>query len=125
MKKFNKIHDNKYILLIFVLYWTSPKLCNFMLGDYIKNLRESKGLLQRHLANILDVDTAYVSKVERNEKPLSKDHIKKISKYFNVSELEIIDHLVATKVVNLIREYNASLIVLDLAKKDINRKNDD
>lgn len=36
-----------------------------MLGEKLKELRESKGLLQRQVAAELDVDAAYISKMEK------------------------------------------------------------
>ena len=45
-----------------------------MLGEKLKELRESKGLLQRQVAAELDVDTAYISKMENNDKPVSNSY---------------------------------------------------
>lgn len=45
-----------------------------MLGERLRLLRESKGLLQREVAAELAVDTAYISKMENNDKPVSLKH---------------------------------------------------
>lgn len=37
-------------------------------GQTIRNYREAKGLLLRQLAAALEVDTAFISKLERDEK---------------------------------------------------------
>ena len=37
-------------------------------GEHIKQLREQNQLLQRQLANALDMDTAMLSKIERGER---------------------------------------------------------
>ena len=47
-----------------------------MLGAKLKELREINGYVQRQIAAELEVDTAYISKVENDEKPLSKNHLK-------------------------------------------------
>ena len=60
-----------------------------MLGEKLKELRESKGLLQRQVAAELDVDTAYISKMENNDKPVSKEHLKKISTLLGVPENDL------------------------------------
>lgn len=60
-----------------------------MLGERIKEYRESHKLLQRQLAAELEVDTAYVSKIENNEKLVSKIHIRKLSKLLKISEKEL------------------------------------
>ena len=46
-----------------------------MLGQKLKELREARGLLQRQVAAELDVDTAYISKMENNDKPVSKAYL--------------------------------------------------
>jgi len=56
-----------------------------MLGLRLKELREAKGLLQREIAAKLEVDTAYISKVENDEKRLSKTHISILSKLLGVT----------------------------------------
>jgi transcriptional regulator with XRE-family HTH domain len=47
-----------------------------MLGEKLRELREAKGLVQRQVAADLEVDTAYISKMEHNEKPVSRNHLK-------------------------------------------------
>ena len=51
-----------------------------MFGEKLKELREAKGLVQRQVAAELEVDTAYVSKLENNEKPASRIYLKKTSR---------------------------------------------
>lgn len=38
-----------------------------MLGDKLRELREAKSLLQRQVTAELEVDTAYISKMQSNE----------------------------------------------------------
>ena len=45
-----------------------------MLGEKLKELRESKRLVQRQVAAELKVDTAYISKMENNDKPVSNSY---------------------------------------------------
>ena len=53
-----------------------------MLGVKLKELRESNGLVQRQIAALLEVDTAFISKVEKEEKQISKNHIGRLAKLF-------------------------------------------
>ena len=39
-----------------------------MLGVKLKELRETNGMVQRQIAALLEVDTAIISKVEKEEK---------------------------------------------------------
>jgi transcriptional regulator with XRE-family HTH domain len=50
------------------------------IGQRIKELRENAGMLQRELAYELKVGDAYLSKIERNQKVLKKEHLITISK---------------------------------------------
>lgn len=45
-----------------------------MLGKKLRELREAKGLVQRQIAAKLEVDIAYISKIENGEKHLIKTH---------------------------------------------------
>ena len=45
--------------------------------------------MQREVGNVIDVDGAFISKVENNEKPLNRKHIQTLSKFFNVPEDEL------------------------------------
>lgn len=54
-----------------------------MLSKKLKELRESNGFVQREVASVLEVDTAYMSKIENNEKPVSRDSLLKLAKFYN------------------------------------------
>ena len=93
-----------------------------MLGIKLKELREAKGLLQREIAAKLEVDTAYISKVENDEKRLSKAHISILSKLLGVSERELINLWLADKVMSVIEKDEdadqAILLVQEHLKKN-------
>lgn len=69
-----------------------------MLGEKLRELREAKGLLQRQVAARLNVDTAYISKMERNDKPVSQAHIKELASLFDISEKELKTWWLAEKI---------------------------
>ena len=93
-----------------------------MLGIKLKELREAKGLLQREIAAKLEVDTAYISKVENDEKRLSKAHISILSKLLGVTERELINLWLADKVMSVIEKdedaEQAILLVQEHLKKN-------
>ncbi len=96
-----------------------------MLGLRLKELREAKGLLQREIAAKLEVDTAYISKVENDEKRLSKAHLSILSKLLGVAERELINLWLADKVMSVIEKYEnaeqAILLVQEHLKKNKNK----
>lgn len=86
-----------------------------MLGAKLKELRKMNGYVQRQIAAELEVDTAYISKVENDEKPLSKSHLKKIAKLFKVAEKELVVIWLADKILNTIHDDENKEQALQLA----------
>ena len=93
-----------------------------MLGERLKELREAKGFVQRQVAALLEVDTAYVSKMERNEKPVSRSHIKKLSKLFEVEEKDLMPLWLADKVLQVVDDEQCAPDALTLVLKELKRK---
>ena len=90
-----------------------------MLGARIKELREAKGLLQRQVAAELEVDTAYMSKVENDEKRASKSHLKLLAKGLSVSEDELISLWLADKIMSLIEEEKVASKAVEIVQKQL------
>lgn len=92
-----------------------------MLGEKLKELRESKGLLQRQVAAELNVDTAYISKMENNDKPVSKNHLKALTKIYNIPDGDLIPFWLGEKIMHILKDNKFSLeaikLVLDNIKK--------
>ena len=92
-----------------------------MLGTKLKELREINGYVQRQIAAELEVDTAYISKVENDEKLLSKSHLKKIAELFNVTEKELVVIWLADKILNTIQNEENKQQALQLALNTITK----
>ena len=88
------------------------------LGKKLKELRLKKGVLQRHVGNLIDVDGAFISKVENCEKPINRNHLKKLSKYFQISEKELQILWLADKVQSIIEnERYAKSVVEEISER--------
>jgi transcriptional regulator with XRE-family HTH domain len=92
-----------------------------MLGQKIRELREAKGLVQREIAAILEVDTAYVSKMESNEKPVSRHHLEKLSQLLKVREEELHTLWVADRVYNVVKGEEVAVNAIHLAESQLLR----
>jgi transcriptional regulator with XRE-family HTH domain len=90
-----------------------------MLGQKIRELREARGLVQREIAAILEVDTAYVSKMESNEKPVSRHHLKKLSQLLKVREEELHTLWVADKLYGIAKAEPDGLKALELVGAEL------
>jgi transcriptional regulator with XRE-family HTH domain len=93
-----------------------------MLGEKLKELREAKGLLQRQVAADLQVDTAYISKMEHNEKPVSRNHLKKLSTLYNISENDLLLIWLADKILQLVENEKLSAQALEMALNKVKEK---
>lgn len=89
-----------------------------MLGEKLKELRESKGLLQRQVAAELDVDTAYISKMENNDKPISNENLEKIAQLFDFPLAELVKLKLADKFDKLIADTPDAFDAFYIASKN-------
>lgn len=89
------------------------------IGQKIRELREEAGMLQRELAYKLKIGDAYLSKIERNQKSLKKDHLTTISKLFKYPYAELETLWLANKVYDLIKDEKKAIEVLKVAEQEI------
>lgn len=92
-----------------------------MLGEKLRELREAKGLVQRQVAAELEVDTAYISKMESNEKPVSRLHLKKLSVLLGISEEDLLTLWVAEKVYDVVKNEEVALNAMRVAEHQLMR----
>lgn len=55
-------------------------------GEIIRQLRAEKELPLRKIAALLDIDTSFFSKIERNERKATKEQIHKLEEIFEVEK---------------------------------------
>jgi transcriptional regulator with XRE-family HTH domain len=92
-----------------------------MIGKKLRELRESKGLLLRQVAAKLEVDTAYISKMERGEKNIKKDYIIKLAKLYEFDKAELIALWLADKVFDTVKNEEAAFKALEIAKNELKK----
>jgi len=86
-----------------------------MLGEKLRELREAKGLVQRQVAADLQVDTAYISKMERSEKPVSRNHLVRLSVLYGVAESDLLAFWLADKVLQVVNGEDIAIQALEMA----------
>lgn len=89
------------------------------LGQKIKELRDSTGMLQRQLAAILEIGDGYLSKVESNQKALKREHLKTISETFNCSFSELEALWIGSKVYDIIKDEKEGMNALKVAEEQM------
>lgn len=91
-------------------------------GETIREIRESKGLLLRQAAAFLEVDTAFVSKLERGERKASREQVEKLADFLTASKNNLITVWLTEKVIELVNNDSQGEAVLKLAIKELKKR---
>lgn len=74
------------------------------LGDRIRELRTKQNLLLRQLASKLEVDTSIISKMERGERPIRKEHVAILADILKADKEEFLTLWLADQVMEVIKD---------------------
>lgn len=91
------------------------------LGNKIRELRETKGLLLRQVAAHIEVDTALVSKLERGERKAQREQISRIADFLEVKEDELLLLWLADKIMGDIQDEPQALEALKFVEHQFNK----
>lgn len=94
-----------------------------IIGQKLRELREEKGLLLRQVAAELEVDTAYISKMERGEKSIKKEYLILLAKLYEYDETELVAIWLADKIFDTVKDESAALKALDIVQKHLRKMN--
>lgn len=89
------------------------------IGDYIRHLREQAEMPLRKLAALLDIDQSTLSKLERGERPVSRQMLPVIAKTFNVDEKDLIIKFMSKKVAYQLVDEKYAKDILIAAEQEI------
>ena len=92
-------------------------------GEHIKQLREQNQLLQRQLANALEVDSAMLSKIERGERRAKREHIPILASLLKTNEKELFTIWLADQVYDIIKEEDNPTEILKVAEQEVKNYN--
>jgi HTH-type transcriptional regulator, competence development regulator len=89
------------------------------IGDKLRKLREENELPLRKVAALLDIDVAILSKMERGERPLSKEVVMKLAKIYkhDVEELTVL--FLSQKIIDEVGEEDLVLKAMQVAENKI------
>ena len=73
-------------------------------GDRVKELRESKELLQRQLAASLEIDTPMFSKIERGERRAKREQVLKLAELLQTDVNDLLTVWLADKVYEIVKD---------------------
>jgi len=90
-------------------------------GNQIRELREAQNLLLRELAATLDMDVAYLSKIERGNRAARKEQVIAFAKALNRDEKELLQFWLADQIVEMIKDEEDITGILKIAQKKIRK----
>lgn len=89
------------------------------IGDKLRKLREENEFPLRKVAALLDIDVAILSKMERGERPLSKEIITKLAKIYKYDVEELTVLFLSQRIVNEVGEEDLALKAMQVAEEQI------
>lgn len=88
-------------------------------GEILREKREKKGLLLRHVSAKLDIDTAILSKIERGERKASKEQIIKLAKILDLDKEKLVIQYLSEKILYEIKDEELGEKALKVAEQKI------
>ena len=91
-------------------------------GIKIKELRIKQGLLQKHIASSLNIDTPMLSKIERGERKAKREQIEIFSQILSFNKDDLLSLWLADQICYIVRDENVALKAIHVAEKEIKYK---
>ena len=92
-----------------------------LFANKIRELRESKQMLQRHISAALDIDNAMYCKIERGDRQAKREQIPAIAKILQADSEELLALWLADQVTAVVVEdKEMSETVLNIVKETLN-----
>jgi len=88
-------------------------------GERIKELRESKELLQRQLAASLEIDTPMFSKIERGERRAKREQVLKLAELLQTDANELLTVWLADQVYEIVKDEDTAEGALKVAESTL------
>lgn len=101
---------------------TKQAFHNNTLGDKLRQLRDQKNLTQREVGAVIEVDGAFISKVESNEKPINRNHLTKLSEFFNIPETDLQQLWLADKIRIILKDEKLGKEAIQIVFNDFNQQ---
>ena len=80
---------------------------------------EKMGLLQRQVANQLEMDTPMLSKIECSERNAKREQVTILSKIFNMPKEDLLSLWLADKVYDMVKDENVALKALSVTEEEL------
>lgn len=88
-------------------------------GEILREKREKKGLLLRHISALLDIDTAILSKIERGERKATREQINKLAEILEIDKETLVVQYLSEKILYELKDEDFGIQALKVAEKTI------
>ena len=86
-------------------------------GEILREKREEKGLLLRHVSAKLDIDTAILSKIERSERKATKEQILKLAEILDLNKDDLLVQYLSERILYEIKGEKLGSKALEVAER--------
>lgn len=88
-------------------------------GERIRELRESKELLQRQFAASLEIDTPMFSKIERGDRKAKKEQVEQLATLLETDRRPLLTLWLTDQIIDLVNTEEFALDAVRLAEKQL------
>jgi len=96
---------------------TVKKINSF--GEQLRKLREEAGLTLKLVSENIAIDISLLAKIERNERPPTKQIIKEVSRFFKVEEKRLQNDFLSDQIAYKILDEEADISILKVAEEKV------
>jgi HTH-type transcriptional regulator, competence development regulator len=89
------------------------------IGQILRELRETKGLLLREVGAALSIDPTLLSKIERNDRMPTKEQVSALSEFYQDKKNEVLIAWLSDKLVYEIQDEDLALAAMKVAEQKI------
>ncbi|MBK6447434.1 MAG: helix-turn-helix transcriptional regulator [Saprospiraceae bacterium] len=89
------------------------------LGEQLRAAREKSNQSLKEVASCIGIDTSLLGKIERNERPATKDQIKQLAIYYQIEEKILLKELLSDHFAYMIINEHADLDTLRVAEEKV------
>lgn len=89
------------------------------IGQKLRELRENENLLLRQVAAALEMDTALLSKIERDERKINKEQVLAFAKYYKVQADDLLVVWLSDKLAFEVKDEDLGLKAMQMAEEKL------
>jgi transcriptional regulator with XRE-family HTH domain len=90
-----------------------------LFANKVRQLRESRQMLQRHVSAALDIDNAMYCKIEHGDRQAKREQVIKLAQIFEIAPNELLNLWLADKVYDIVNEEDEADNVLSIVAESI------